>query len=167
MFCLKHPHVCVCVCFAVCVCVFIFIFSELSITFSRCVCVCVLMCSHVSSCYYVSLCMCPYTQATICVSSSVLVSYTDYERVLKCMSSYAGYYKHVAQIYVSSDTGKSGDICYQTSIYVLRHRLLPVCAHVCSHTQAKVVISDLVLGRPTAKANRKLAAISGRLKREF
>jgi len=33
--------------------------------------------------------------------------------------------------------------------------------------QAKTVISDLVLGRPTAKANRKLAAISGRLKREL
>jgi len=33
--------------------------------------------------------------------------------------------------------------------------------------QAKTVISDLVLGRPTAKANRKLAAISGRLRREL
>ena len=33
--------------------------------------------------------------------------------------------------------------------------------------QAKTVISDLVLGRPAAKANRKLAAISGRLKRDL
>ncbi|KAJ1471645.1 hypothetical protein T484DRAFT_3502496 [Baffinella frigidus] len=34
-------------------------------------------------------------------------------------------------------------------------------------TQARRVIGDLILGRPTAKANKKLAAISGRLRREF
>ena len=33
--------------------------------------------------------------------------------------------------------------------------------------QVKTVISDLVLGRPTVKANRKLASIAGRLKREL
>jgi hypothetical protein len=34
-------------------------------------------------------------------------------------------------------------------------------------TQARRVVSDLILGRPTAKANRKLAAISGRIRREL
>ena len=55
------------------------------------------------------------------------------------------------------------------------HTLVPsLSLHLCltpiptrTRTQAKTVISDLVLGRPIAKANRKLAAISGRLKREL
>jgi len=33
--------------------------------------------------------------------------------------------------------------------------------------QAKNVVSDLILGRPTAKANRKLSAIASRLKHEM
>jgi hypothetical protein len=33
--------------------------------------------------------------------------------------------------------------------------------------QARNVISDLVMGRPTAKANKKLSAISARFNRDF
>jgi hypothetical protein len=43
----------------------------------------------------------------------------------------------------------------------------PLAGRTPACVQAKTVISDLVLGRPAAKANRKLAAISGRLKRDL
>lgn len=33
--------------------------------------------------------------------------------------------------------------------------------------QARNVISDLVLGRPTARANKKLSAIASRFNRDF
>ena len=100
-----------------------------------CVCRNVFSCVLIHMLLYVSSCLCPHTQATICVSSSILISYTGYsytgyERVLKCVSSSAaGYYKHVAQIYVSSDTGKSGDIRPQ---------------YMCPHTQATTSVCSCV-----------------------
>ena len=36
-----------------------------------------------------------------------------------------------------------------------------------SNTQATKVISDLIMGRPTAKANRSLRAIATRLRKEY